>query len=334
MGPMAFQSWMAPSLLEAVSDSLFARVAGLGEFALLRPVALLFFLLSVAASAQPAPTARERQDRRVVLSNGAAPVPELRVAAGFLTNIVFEAPLDRGSVEVEGRERFRLVDVGERVLALEPAADLGPGERLGLRVRFAAGAAQGQGIFVLVSHPGEVDARVEVFRQQDSVELLRAELVEARAQLKAQAEELQAVRALRATEGPTGLILSGMLNGRGLKVRHIQPTPTKSESRGEQLKVENGTTFRASTWAAITVEVRNLGANDWTPTSARVVNSQGGTSLDALSIRMALPRIEPNKSGRVVIETEVPPWPPGESCVMELRDRNGAVQASVHGVAF
>ncbi|AEI62615.1 hypothetical protein LILAB_03450 [Corallococcus macrosporus] len=81
-----------------------------------------------------------------------APVPELRIAAGLATLLIFDAPLDRGAMELEGRSRFRLVDVGERILALEPLEDLGRGERLMLRVRYADGASPEQGVFALVTH--------------------------------------------------------------------------------------------------------------------------------------------------------------------------------------
>ncbi|MCP3105517.1 DUF2381 family protein [Myxococcus sp. K15C18031901] len=310
----------------------FDRVAGFGEFALLRPVALLPLLLGVTASAQPVPAARERQDRRVVLSNGAAPVPELRVAAGVATLLLFDAPLDRGSVEMEGRERFRLVDVGERVLALEPAADLGTGERLGLRIRFANGAAQGQGIFVLVSHPTEVDARVEVFQQQDSVELLRAELVEARAQLKAQVEELHTFRTLRDAGGPTGLIMTGALDFSGVQGSRVKVV--RQKGHGKFLVADDVTSFRASTWAAMSVEVRNTGRPPWAPTTARIVNSKSGIGVAVRSIRSALPRIASGESGMVVVETEVPPWAPGEMCFLELSEGEGASQVLVPGIPF
>ncbi|MCP3163344.1 DUF2381 family protein [Myxococcus qinghaiensis] len=312
-------------------SSGFARV-GAGESALLRPVAILSLLLGVAASAQPLPPDRERQERRVALSSSPAePVPELRVAAGVLTSLVFDVPLDRGSVELEGRERFRLVDVGDRALLLEPAVDLGPGERLGLRVRFASSAMQDRGVFVLVSHAAQVDTRVEVFRRKDSIELLQAELMDTRAQLKAQTEENQKLRVLRDSGGPIELILSGALDHR-VRVNRIK----RAMERGHEgaLKFMNGATFRADTWAAISVKVRTNGKRGWAPVSARVVNSKSGVRLGVIGVRSALPQGEPEGAGLVVIETEVPPWLPGELWHLELLDSDGAVQVVVPGIAF
>ena len=58
-------------------------------------------------------------------------------------------PIERASVEVQGgKERFLLVDVGERSLLLEPR----PGERLSLKLRYR-GPSPVQAAFWLVSHP-------------------------------------------------------------------------------------------------------------------------------------------------------------------------------------
>ncbi|NVJ26875.1 DUF2381 family protein [Myxococcus sp. AM011] len=300
---------------------------------MLRPVAILSLLVGVAASAQPLPAPRERQERRVALSSGPAePVPELRVAAGITTLLLFDAPLDRGAVELEGRERFRIVDVGERILALEPAVDLGSGERLGLRVRFAGSATQDRGVFVLVSHATQVDTRVEVFHRKDSVELLHAELMDTRAQLKAQTEENQKLRALRDSGGPVELIMSGRLDHWGVRANRIKME--KEQSHGASLTVESATSFLAPTWAAISVKVRNHGKNSWAPALARVVSPRRGTSLGVLNVRSVLPKIGPEEAGLIVIETEVPSWLPGEVCSLELLDSDGVRQVLVPGVAF
>ncbi|MFP2964150.1 DUF2381 family protein [Myxococcus sp. 1LA] len=283
-------------------------------------------------------TTRSRWSRRGTASSYALsgapsdPVPELRVAAGVLTTLVFDAPLDRGSVELEGRERFRLVDAGDRSLVLEPAVDLGPGERLGLRVLFAGSSSQTQGSFVLVTHGAEVDTRVEVFRRKDSVELLHAELADMRAQLNAQAEELQMLRALRDSSGPSGLFMSGMLDHRGVIAGRILAGAKRAS--GESLTLVDGTSFRASNWAIIGVAVRNDGKKPWVPGTARIVSARGGTEVGVLAVRSSLPRISPGESGLVLVETEVPSWKPGEVCVLELLDGEGASQMTIPQMTF
>jgi hypothetical protein len=57
-------------------------------------------------------------------------VPEVRVAANAGTYFVFDAAIDRASVEVERQAtRFRLVDPGERTLFIEPLEALRQGEQ-------------------------------------------------------------------------------------------------------------------------------------------------------------------------------------------------------------
>lgn len=314
-----------------METSGFGRVVA-GESALLRPVAILTVLLGLTAAAQPPSAARERQERRVALSGAPSDsVPELRVAAGVLTALVFDAPLDRSSVELEGRERFRIVDVGERIVALEPAVDLGPGERLGLRVRFAGDSTREPGVLALVSHASEVDTRVEVFRQNDSVELLRAELTNMRVQLKAQTEELETLRALRDSSGPVGLIVSGLLDNR------VQISRIKIEvegGAGKSLIAESATIFLAPAWAAISVKVRNPNKTPWAPASARIVSTKRGTKLGVLNVRLAVSQVAPGEAGLVVVETEIPPLLLGEEWLMELLDGNGVTQLAVPHVKF
>jgi uncharacterized protein (TIGR02268 family) len=127
------------------------------------------------AAAQLQPSARERQERQVVLpSNPNEPVPEVRVAAGVATYFRFGASIDRASVEVDGRTtRFRVVDVGDQTLTLEPSVEPNSGEKLGVRVRYKDGATPAYATFSLVSHPTLVDKEVEVVRRPRTVEARR-----------------------------------------------------------------------------------------------------------------------------------------------------------------
>ncbi|RYZ16063.1 MAG: DUF2381 family protein, partial [Myxococcaceae bacterium] len=51
--------------------------------------------MAAAAPAQPAPAALERQERRLSLPDSdSEPVPEVRVAAGGVTLLLFDTPLD------------------------------------------------------------------------------------------------------------------------------------------------------------------------------------------------------------------------------------------------
>lgn len=92
-----------------------------------RRLLVLALLLGGPAAAQLPTLARQRQDRRVSLpSTSDELATEIRLAAGNLTTLLFDALLDRDSLEVD-RTRFKLVDVGERSINLVPATELGSG---------------------------------------------------------------------------------------------------------------------------------------------------------------------------------------------------------------
>ncbi|WP_368738454.1 DUF2381 family protein [Corallococcus exiguus] len=278
-------------------------------------------LLFTAAQAQSASSVRERRDRRVVLPRPGEPVLEVPVAAGILTTLVLDSALDRASVELEGRTRFKLVDVGERAINLEPVMELGAGEHLMLRVRFADGAFPEHAVFALVSHPAVVDTRVEVSRRPLAPEALQAELSEVRAQLAAKEAELAALRARGDASSPAALTLAGLLNAGGVSARKVDDQPKKEMQ--SSLRVMAGFSLRASAWGVVSVAVKNYGKTPWTPTEARLTRSTGGVTVQVLGVHMKQPRIGPGEVGTVVVETEDPAWDRGTLFRLELVDSTG-----------
>ncbi|RKH45148.1 DUF2381 family protein [Corallococcus sicarius] len=288
-----------------------------------RLAAIVFLLLGAAVPAQPAPVPREPQERRVVLPDSATgAVPELRVAAGVVTLLLFDTPLDRGSVELEGRARFQFVDTGERMLALVPATDLRTGEQLGLRVRFADGASPDSAVFVLVSQPSVVDARVRVFRRAQSLAVLQAELAEARAQLEAQRVELARLRSSGEAGGPAGFALAGLLDSSG--VRALDAVVDSSTQVASALGVQAALSFRAGLWGAVSITVRNDGREPWTPLEARLTGPGKGARTRVLGVHMSQSRVGPGEVGVVAVDVGAPTWKKGTVFSLELVDASGA----------
>ncbi|MFB1482803.1 DUF2381 family protein [Corallococcus sp. RDP092CA] len=280
-----------------------------------RLAALLVLLLGTAVPAQPAPASRERQERRISLPDSASePLPELRVAAGALTVLAFDAPLDRASVELEGRERFRFIDVGERMLALEPATDLRSGEQLGLRIRFADGARPEQAVFVLVTQPVAFDGRVQIFRRAQSIPALQAELAEVRA-------ELASLRGRSEVASPAGLALAGLLDEDGVVARKLE-LQLRQEGQSS-LRVMGGFILRAPAWGLVSVDVMNSGKTPWAPTEARLTHSTGGVQVPVLGVRMKQPRIGPGEVGTILVEATSATWKAGTVFLLELMDETG-----------
>jgi uncharacterized protein (TIGR02268 family) len=231
-------------------------------------------------------------------------VPEVRVAAKIATYFVFDAAIDRDSVEVEGRAtRFRLVDPGERTLYIEPLEALGEGERLSVRVRYKDGDSPASASFALVSHPTVVDTRVEVVRRPSTPEVQVLEEALARCE----------------AEGPSNLVMSGRLGVEGVRARSAE-LGARAQAGMEVLE---GAGYRAGTWALVAVRVHNLpGQQPWTPGEVRLTRADG-TEVKVLSLRMDRSRLSPDDTGLVVAETEKPSWPADEVFRVELREKGG-----------
>ncbi len=235
------------------------------------------------------------------------------MAVGTTTYLRFDAPIERASLEVEGRkERFHLVDVGEHFIVLEPSLAPGPGERLGLKVRYRGGSSPAQATFSLVSHDTEVDGEVKVARHPRTPESLEAELAEKDA-------KLAALQARCGESGPSGLVFSGRLTADGVQARSFEvPSGTQ-----HGLKVVEGDGYRAGFWALAVVRVRNLpGQPPWVPVQARLTRADG-TPVKVLHVDMDKEQLTPREEGVVAVETEAPFWKAGESFSLELVDTSG-----------
>lgn len=273
---------------------------------------LASLLMGTTAVAQPFPLVRERIERRTTLptSPGEA-ILEVRVARNILTNIILDAPVEKTSVELEGRvSHFRLVEIAERMLTLEPSVELTPEERLGLRLRLKDGTGV---TLVLTAHPSQVDTRVDVARPL-SPEAVRAELAEAKARLAA-------LQAQCGEDGPVGLLLSGRLDGRGVRAGLL--AKASSSGSGAEPEVMVGTGYRAGQWALVDVVLRiPRGGKPWTLGQARLV-TPGGLTVQAVPIWLSKPRLAPGEEGRIILQTAKPHWKAGTQFRLEVSNAEG-----------
>jgi uncharacterized protein (TIGR02268 family) len=283
---------------------------------LAQPFLVLPLLLTGAVSAQSPSPSREREERRLVLPSGPdAPLPEVRIASGVSTWLRFDSPLDRSSVELEGRAaRFREVDVGERTLLLVPSVEPAPGERLGLRVRFRDGSSPSHASFALVSHPSRVDKELEVVRQARPLEALEAGLAPPRARCEA--------------SDPSSFVLSGLVDREGIQARPFMGEVEPGNTSG--LTPQAGTIFLATHWAVVALKVRNMGQRPWTPGEARLTDATG-SPVEVRSVRTDRPVLAPGEEGTVAVEVK-PPDPEGAPFQLELVDKEGHRLLPIMGV--
>jgi len=170
-------------------------------------------------------------------------------------------------------------------------------------VRYKDGGPPAYATFALVSHPTLVDKEIEVVRRLRTPEVLEAALAQCEA------------------GGPINLVLSGRLDREGVRARPIAIAPGSQVQAG--MKLEDGTGYRAGTWALAAVRVHNLpGQQPWRAGEARLTRADG-TPVRVVSVRMDRPRLAPGDEGLVVAETEVPYWTAGEVFRLELREKGG-----------
>ncbi|MDC0714388.1 DUF2381 family protein [Stigmatella sp. ncwal1] len=280
-------------------------------------LALCLLVVGPAAAQSPA---RQRQDRRASLpTTDSEALSELYVAAGNLTTVTFNGPLDRDSLVVD-RTRFRWMDVGERMLVLEPFTDLGPGERLILQIRFKDKAQPAKAILAVVSKADVMDGKVEMDRRANTPEALLAAL----AQKEVELEEL---KARSAVSGPASLVLSGWFTQ---FTKPVLLTQREAPADGSGLAVMESIGYGGSFSSVVAIELQNLAAQTpWTLGQARLTSPQG-IPPKVLSVQMKPEPLAPGEKGVVVVEVATAPWASGKEFSVELVEAGGPRRLSVN----
>jgi uncharacterized protein (TIGR02268 family) len=276
------------------------------------PLLTLCLLVASTAAAQPA-SVRQRQDRRASLpTTPVEPMLELYVAANNLTLAAFNGPLDRDSLVVD-RTRFKWVDVGDRILALEPITDLGPGERLILQVSFKDKALPAKAVIAILSKVDVMDGKVEVDRRANTPEALLAAL-------KQKEAELEELKARCAGSGPAGLVLSGWLT----QAMHPMPLTVEAPSADPSgLKVQRGVGYAGTSSTLVAIWLINLPSQKpWALGQARLIGPRHAP-VKVLSVQMKPEPLAPGEEGLVVVEVAVPPWQASKDFNVELVDASG-----------
>lgn len=264
-------------------------------------LALVLVLLGASAARAQTPPTREQRQRTVTV-NPAEPLPEIRVAKGTLTLVLFDASIRREAIELD-TARVRIVDAGERSLILEPVSNPGAGERLVLRVPYAEGQPERAG-FVLVAHPSEVDTRIDVERRAQPEAACQA--------------ELSALRAQCGARSPIDFVRAGYVDEAGVQTHKVNLEVDAASS----FEADNSLSYRATGWALVEVRLKPLAGLPWVPREATL------TSLTGESVRVravtAEPReMAPGRWGRVLVETDVPPPSAGINFTLEVRGADG-----------
>ncbi|WP_093521767.1 DUF2381 family protein [Stigmatella erecta] len=259
-----------------------------------------------------APPLRQRQDRRASLSTTASePFPELYVAAGNLTTVAFNGPLDRDSLVVD-RTRFKWAQASDSFLLLEPFADLASNEKLIVQIGFMDKALPAKAILAVTSKADVMDGKVEEDRRANTPEALLAALVQKEA-------ELEELKARFAGHGPANLVLSEWLNKYMRPIEFSMPV-VPADTHG--LEVMEGIGYEGKFSSLVAIRLRNTpGQRRWVLGQARLTSGTG-VPVKVLAAQMKLEHLAPGEEGLVVVETKTPPWV-SKAFSVELVDSSG-----------
>ncbi|WP_366934552.1 DUF2381 family protein [Corallococcus exiguus] len=268
-------------------------------------VPLLFLFVGGTALAQV-----EREDgvqttRRIELAETSNTIPEVQISAGLSSVLLFDSELAREGVELEGREHFSLLEVGQTIIRLIPSPYQRPGERVLLTVRFRDGAAPRQAAFLLKVHPVRAEAIVEVYRQKRTLETYQQELQEARAvALRCQNENTRLLAERDVPAGLIGLLATGIMDRKGAAGRDLRVAIRQGAESGVEVLTVGA--YRATSRVAVDAVIKvPEGQQPWTVSGAALKNTLG-RELKVLRVWQQGP-IAPASRGRVIVEAEGPP---------------------------
>ncbi|MCY1018826.1 DUF2381 family protein [Pyxidicoccus sp. MSG2] len=301
----------------------------------LRVLLLAFVALrSTAVGAQEPPgSAVQGRTRRIELtSEPPATLPEISIQPGIASLLLFDAPLASDGVELEGKERFRRVVVGEDTVALVPSEALREGERLRLTVRFVADATPGEAHFLLVVVPGQADTQVEVLRVQRNPGPARNESTGLAEELQQLREENARLRAERASFNLLDAITAPWMQGGGIAAEQFKrPLPRVT---GADLELDEALSFRAASRVAVKLTVTfSRSERPWSLGSAALIGPDG-QRLHIVQVWQSKPTAGDAAKVLLVVEAEAAGSRPLGPHTLELREAGGDRTLRLGSVAF
>ncbi len=263
----------------------------------MHPVSAVLLLLTLrqvpSPPVSPPPPACEEHQ---TLELARAGTREICIARGTLTGLLFDAPV---TVELEDEARFAEVLRGRSGLGLLPPADLRPGERFRLTVRFEQEAPSRSTTLVLVAQSARATRQVDVFREQRSREALARQLEEERTRNQRLQEENRALREQLAPAAPNPRPREETPPGpitRALRGRPARP--------GEALRAVYGHSYRASGRVGVRLLLVNEGGTPWHLAGAELSGARGEPLRD-VTVASTGP-LKPGEERVVRVEATLP----------------------------
>ncbi|NTX15467.1 DUF2381 family protein [Myxococcus sp. CA056] len=298
------------------------------------PAFLLCLLLAAGGAKAQENMALGVGTRRIdLLPDTVRTAAEVFVSPGLSTVLLFDADVVSDSIEIEGRNLFTRVDVGQATvrLALSPRAS--PGERLRFSVRFRDGAAPTGASFLLVVHPAKANAVVEVFRSSRTVESYQQEAVEARAEaIRFKEENARLVLEHKVPGGLTGLLAMGDMDVHGVVGMPLNKS-LLLDSRSAIKPSQQVRSYRSKNRVAVEVLLEDTrGGQPWSASGA-TLKEQSGVDLKVLSVWQEAP-ITSDAAKRVIVEAEAPANASQGTFSLKLWEADGPRTVTISNVTF
>ena len=257
---------------------------------------------------------------------------EVRIGPNQASNLMFNAPLRRGSVTVQERESFHSVMVDERagLITLLPSDKVAPGTTLVMAVGFADNSLPENTTFRLVVHAGQGERQVRVDRKSRSAASFQEEARRERARAE-HCETLPARQGGTACEGGlVGMFDAGLVK-KGIGIRALDFHPRIPSPAPDGLLVEEAYGYRAIGRVAVELWLAEPEKTPWRLESAELLTPEGH-SVKVLRIWQAPGMLSPGDVRQIVVEAEAPasrgPF------VLRLSEPGGARTLTVDGVMF
>ena len=251
-----------------------------------RAAATALLTCATLAGAQQPPVAHVRREQQLVLTRvPAGSELELRVAPGITSVARFDAQVEHVEVKREGAGHLVWWDVAGQSLLVEPRRELASFGPLPLEVVLVQGSTRIRLVFLLVSHPGEVDTRVDVELRPRS----------------ARSEQEPEFAFPRREGGPfSRMVFSGVMGQLG-----VIGSMFRGRAAGSGVSAKNPWEYRSERGRAITFRVHNPeGARPWVASEVVRLSRSGEVSEGGgqWTVGMEAP-IAPGASGLVVVES-------------------------------
>ncbi|RKG99754.1 DUF2381 family protein [Corallococcus carmarthensis] len=299
-----------------------------------RVVFLGLLLIGIAATAQQEVVSSVPGARRIeLIPEDTGSASEVVVSPGLSTMLLFDSELQREGIELEGRQRFSLVDVGQATLRLVPSANATPGERFKLVVRFRDGAAPLTAVFLLKVHPAKAEATIEVYREQRTIETYQQEIRNARAEVfRCKEEQARMMSEHKSPGGLTGILINGGLDPRGVAGQVLARAAANMAANGLEAPVVNS--YRSSKLVAVDVWIDvKTGTLPWRAEGA-TLKGRSGEELKVLRVWQVTPTLPGVPGGRVIVEAEAPAAAVQGPFALKLWEADGPRSITLGNVTF